>query len=62
MLPLCELIYKTVELPLARLGRKIAASLAGSRPDEVALHLAIDGQGSQPALPAAELRTQGKAA
>lgn len=61
MLPLCELIYKTVELPLARLGRKIAASVGGSKLDEGVSLPAIDQRRSHPSLPA-ELRGLGKAA
>ncbi|HEV7225876.1 MAG TPA: acyltransferase [Pirellulales bacterium] len=61
MLPLCELIYKTVELPMARLGRRLAGSMGGPTSNEAVSTLAIDRQGIQPVLPA-EQRVRGKAA
>ena len=61
LLPLCELIYKMVELPLARRGRTIAASLGGANA-KAALHLAIGPEDVEPASPVAPNRLQGKAA
>ncbi len=39
LLPLCEIVYRYIELPFARLGRRIAASLGKPSPAHAALSL-----------------------